>query len=40
VQIATTATPHSELTGGWVHVSSAHDAVSPLRDVEFDIVTP
>ncbi|WP_327064409.1 hypothetical protein OG500_00990 [Kitasatospora sp. NBC_01250] len=40
VRIATTAAPHSQLTGGWVHLSSADDAISPLRDVEFDIVTP
>lgn len=40
VQIAPTAPVHSELSGGWVHLSSADDAVSPLRDVEFDIVTP
>jgi hypothetical protein len=40
VQISATAPAHSELPGGWVHLSSADDAVSPLRDVEFDIVTP
>ncbi|MDH6130415.1 hypothetical protein [Kitasatospora sp. GP82] len=40
VQTSTTAPARSELTGGWVHLASADDAVSPLRDVEFDIVTP
>ncbi|MDH6111556.1 hypothetical protein P3T36_006736 [Kitasatospora sp. MAP12-15] len=40
VQISPTAPPRGELDGGWVHLESADDQVSPLHDVEFDIVTP